>query len=613
MTRKVAWASAIGLFIILLFACGNDSFLLPLSKEATDLEIRSLTDGQILFPGDGVPVEIAAANNQKAKDLELEAVVYSPAGEKVWSSERLSVPTLNEPLTPLQLPDLATGQYKLELTLFSSGDEVQKKTVTFFNSKARLRIAGIKSFPAVITTASPVLLRAELDAPADSDPYLRWSWKGKAIANGTAGKGYGEVLWTAPAEEGVYTITLEVFPAAPAAQDKPLSSSLTMSTDIYVSAVKKAAPTELGPESSYFALYHFQANLKDSATTGAGADATLIGTPHIVPTEDGFGYSLSAGDGILIPRLVLPAESGTPKPFTVNMVMRLESAPPPQSRLLSIRSGDGGFAFDISISGDSLSPELTLSTKGSQDFRVPSNAHMQKDQRHLLSISLIPREGGSFTVQWFLDGEQTNSVESPSPLATLSPGKTVIGGENGFAGIIDEFGVFYRDENGAPSTDPGLFNRAALEKYKDALVLAEGFDGLSLPSGFTMSGTGSLDLGLVSLPKEAALKLPPIPLGDEGVDTRFELTPGSSQAAVLSLSWEGQEAPFLSAAIAAKAGVLQFSLTGEKVTFAGPDGLKTAKAGAHAKDAKLAVLISAPADARSAVIVDSVLIIQKKE
>ena len=64
----------------------------------------------------------------------------------------------------------------------------------------------------MITTTASVMLKAELDIPAGADPYLRWSWKGKVLAKGTLGNGFGQILWVAPSDQGVYTITLELFP-----------------------------------------------------------------------------------------------------------------------------------------------------------------------------------------------------------------------------------------------------------------------------------------------------------------------------------------------------------------------------------------------------------------
>jgi hypothetical protein len=594
-----------------MFACGNESLLLPLQKNTVEFQIKSLADGQILFSGDTIPIEITSTDTQSSKDLELAITVYSLAGDKVWEF-RIPAPALNEPLPPLKLPDMITGQYRLELVVLSTGDEVQKSSTVFFSSKTSLKISGIKSFPSVITTGSPVLLKAELEDPEGSDPYLRWAWRGKTIAGGLSSEGFGEILWTAPEDEGIYTITLELFPSAPGGTGKVVfRSSIFMSTDIYVSAVKKPDPNELGPESSYSTLFHFQASFQESgqAEKGIGVSAAApIGAPRIVATEDGFGYSLLPGSGISIPWFIIPLKDSTIQPFTVNIGVRVES-PMGEAALYSIQSGDGSFSFAVSFQADGLSPSLILSGAGLPDLTVPSNILMEKEQRHVVSLSVAPREPKGFVVQWFLDGEQTNSLVSDQQLPQLNgEGKAIIGGEKGFTGIVDEFGVYTRDEKGNPSIESNLFSREAEKKLKDTLVEAEGFDGTGVPAGFTIGEPGSLSAGFVSLPAKASLTIPALTVPDEGMDASIILSAASSQAAVLIFQWKKAESSFLETPITAVQASFTFSIMKDKVSLQGVDGVKAVKVPLPTVMDDLVVRIEVPGDAAETVIVDRILI-----
>jgi hypothetical protein len=612
MTRKIT-VGAITLSILLLFACGNDSFLFPSHKDSSDFEIRSVADGQVLLPGDSIPLSIAAPDSQKNKDLELQIVLFTASDEKAWET-RLTAPVLNEPLPPLQPANLAPGQYRIEITLLSAGDEVQKKTAIIFISGVKLGIAAIKSFPAVITPASSVLLKAELSSAADANPFLRWKWRTQTIASGLMGSGYGEVLWTAPSEEGVYTISVEIFPTVPTDAAATVRSSLSLSTDIYVSVARKSAARELAPDTSYYALYQLQANLRDTGTavkkTGT-TDGTFVGAPRIVPTADGFGYRLSVGDGILIPWLVLPLEGSALAPFTISLGVKLETEADAM-RLLSIQAEDASLAFKITMAGTPPSPLLTISTAGFADLQIPSNTQIMKDQRYLLSISVVPREAG-VSVQWFRDGEQTNAVLSPLALPTVKGGgNTTIGGPQGFAGTVDGFGVYSRDEKGSPSPDPMIFRRAAQREYKEALVLAEGFDGISVPEGFSMDN-GTMDSGFASLPSGAALKLPPLALGTEGIDGDIYIAKASSQAAVLTVSRQGEETPLLVAPVATHSDSLRISLRGNTFSYTGPDGPKSVKLALSAEKETLVFTIQAAPDSQTPLIVDRILLIKEKE
>ncbi len=599
--------------LLAVFSCGNESLLQPARKEAADFQIEGISDGQVIAPGDSVSLKVSAASSQKNKDLELGITVYSASGEKVWNT-RLTTSVLNEPLPPLALPELADGQYRMEIVLFSAGEEIQKKSAVFLNSKVKYRIAGIKSFPAVIKTDSAVLLKAELEIPEKSDPYLRWTWRGKTIAKGMASQGLTRFLWTAPNEEGVYTITLELFPFVPVeGAAGELRSSLAMATDVYVSSGKGPASSELAPQNSYYALFGMQANLQDSGTAakaGTKKEASLIGSPEIVPTDNGFGYRVSNGGGILIPRFILPVEEGALKPFTLSMGVKFESAPG-ENRILAIKSPDG-FSFLVTLPQDTLSPQLTLSFAGVRSLTVPARAPLTKEQRHLLSISLVPWLGG-LTVQWFVDGEQTNAAVFSATLPLLGgEGSCVIAGEKGFTGTVDELAVYCRNSDGKPSSDPDLYKRAARAKFADAVVLAEGFDSVSIPEGFTLEGGGEIAAGALTLPAGAEIGLPPFTAAGEGMSARIFLSAESAQTATLLLRWEGEEKTALEAPLSARAGEIRFSFQGGKLTYQGSGGQpKTAKVAVPSPKANLAALLQGPKGGRP-LIVKQILMLHEK-
>ena len=68
-------------------------------------------------------------------------------------------------------------------------------------------------------------------------------------------------------------------------------------------------------------------------------------------------------------------------------------------------------------------------------------------------------ESRSFAMKWYLDSTAHGSTEFSGAALTGLPsgGLTVIGGEGGFNGILDEIGVYFRDSDGKTSVDPSLF------------------------------------------------------------------------------------------------------------------------------------------------------------
>jgi len=617
MKLKPAAALMYAALLTVLASCGSDSLLLSMGRGTSDLQINSLADGQVVPAGTSIPLQISSRTADTHKDLEMEVSLASPEGRSVWKSARIASPALNEDL-PLQLPDLPTGQYLLEIVLYSGGEQVSKKTCTFFITRDSYTISGIKSFPPVITSGSTVLLRAELTVPRAADAYLRWSWKGTAFARGLLSAGSAEVLWTAPAEEGVYSIHLELFPGAPpAGADFPFSSSIVLSTDLYVTAGTRLARGDLSPAQSYLSLLHMQGSLKDEGTAAGRQDraaATAIGSPQIQQVDDGFGYRLDGRSGIAIPWFVLPIEGGVLKPFTVSIGITAGSLEA-ESRLLAITSADEGFSLVITMDPTARGPRALLAAAGGPGLSIPwAGPALQVDRRALLSLSVLP-QGKSFEAAWFLDGAPVSRLSAEAALTDLkAEGRTVIGGENGFVGVVDEFGVFYRDEQGRPSIDPGLFARAALASHGDALVLAEGFDGPFLPKGFSASGV-EIAAGTLVVPAGAAVDLPPVVIAADDVGYTVGLAPKSAAGALLELAWEGSSDVAAAIPLVAESGSIAFTITAgaEAVLLPGAGREKSVRIPPAAdRGAGLVLRVSQAKDAKAPLVIESILAARAK-
>ena len=564
MLPKLAQKVTMAMLLGVLFSCGDQSLFMSLRTDVSDIQITTLNDGQVLTDGKGVPLTITAQDSSKLQNLEMEVTLTSGSGASVWHN-RQAVPALNEQLT-IQPPSLPPGQYRMDVVVYSGGEVTQKKTSNFFVAKDGWRIAGIKSYPPVITSSGKVLIKADLQYPGGSDPWLRWTWKGKVIQKGSVSQGLGKILWTVPADEGVYTITLEMFPVAPTGDsDYSFASSMSLSADVYVSTGAHPGKGDLGPESAYLTLMHLQASLDDS---GAGAKkagqttAAAIGSPEIVSTEEGFGYRLTAGSGFSLSWFALPVDGGSLKPFTVTFGISFDDFSG-QSNLLVASSGSGGFSFAISVDAATRAPQATLTAAGSQPAVIPwAGAGLMKGQRYLLSLSIIP-QAQSVIGLWYLNGILVSSrTVSFSWPALGQDGTTSIGGQNGFSGVIDEFGVYYRDSQGRASTDPEQYKRVAQLKYGQDLVMAEGFDGVYPPAGFTADGKGTLAPGAAALPPDSALVFPAVTAAGGAVIFAVDVSPDSSRNAVLRLQWEGDSAPALDAPAVVDSGELSFKLSG---------------------------------------------------
>ena len=613
--KRFSAFSLILLVVLALLACGGDGLTLFPRSEASELSIAGPLDGAVLTNTQPLALQIGTADPAGHPNLEVLVTLRDPKGATVWE-QRLASPALNEDLG-LQLPDLPAGRYQLAVTVYQDGEQVEQRTTTIFSTRERPRIAGIASFPPLITASSPVLLSAEI--AADTDPWLRWTWRGKTIAEGSASSGTAAVLWKAPADDGVYTVTLEIFPAAPpAGTGFSFRSPIAMSTDIYVSASGTAIRDELGPASSYLSLFHLQADLADAAAAARDLKraGTPIGSPTVVPVGEGFGYRLESGDGFQVPWPVLPVENETLAPFTLSVGIRPEQVTG-ADRLVTATAGTLVFTLGL---GTDASPELAIAVPDVPRLVVPSGApSLEPGRRYLVSASVVPRQDG-LLVRWFIDGRQVSEAAAVLLLPrTGAEGSAVVGGTAGLVAVIDELGVYHRDEAGRRATDPTLFRDAMRKLHGDRVLLADGFDGMFFPSGFTASAKTALGGGRVSLPPEASIELPPIRFPAEGFSIALELGGDSERSANVRLSWAGAGDSLIDERLVAESGAIRLEFSGEAskktVTALTADGVvrRWDIGDAPAEKAGIVLRATCPRDARSPLVISEIVALTANE
>jgi hypothetical protein len=199
-------------------------------------------------------------------------------------------------------------------------------------------------------------------------------------------------------------------------------------------------------------------------------------------------------------------------------------------------------------------------------------------------------------------------------------GSVTIGGPQGFRGVVDEFGVYDQDPAGRPSTDPDLYARAQAGRYGEELVFATGFDGMSMPSSFTLEGRGTLAAGSLRLAPGAHLALPAIAVGDP-VSVTIGIGAGSARRAELRAQWQGEsQAPVVvPAAVTRTAGALgdevafRLSADGGSLTVTTPEGERQVRLPPPASgSAALVVGVGDPADAAADLVLDSVLAVRSR-
>ncbi len=493
------------LLLFVLASCTDFSLFTPAVESAEGLEIRSIREGGTVTQDESISFVIHAAEEE---DLNLEIELRTSTGESVWTNS-ISDPLTNEELE-LLLPDLETGQYQL-LFLVSSenGMDIQEE-LNFFYADGVYAITGITSYPPTVTPDAEILLEVDLEIPAEADPFIRWSQEGTAIASGTLEEGLNQIRWQAPGEPGVYSIQVELFPVQPS-DSEVFTSSIAMTARIYISAQEILSESDLTPEDAYYSLFHFNGHLKDSGLGAAGgADGMAETTGNAVFTaEEGYsGYRLEPGSGISYPHLVLPVKDGHLQPFTLTMMMVLDPGNS-GSNLFYTAFPEGLFQVYLNDL-EQLSARLTIGEKQLEFASGIEPADYSREQ--VFSLSIIP---GNETVGaiWFSDGYQTaGSVVTAALPEVSAEGSFLIGGDDGFSGVITEMGIYFQDPQKRASVDPFLYKRAMEGEHEAKLLLAEGFDGIYFPDNYHFEGPRAMSAGSLLLGPESSLTSPPFEL-----------------------------------------------------------------------------------------------------
>jgi hypothetical protein len=570
--------------IVLLGSCSDLALFSPTVEGDLHVKALSLQEGGFVEAGQQIGVVVQGQQLPEGTVL-IDVSVLDAAGHSLWH-DSVPVAALDEE-HQIALPELQTGRYRLTLQVSGEDGVLAEKQISFFYLAGQYGIAGVSSYPPTVQPGKEAVITAQLLYPAGSDPYLRWSSGGSVLAKGLVSRGLDRISLTAPKEEGVRTIEVELFPVAPAAgEDFPFASALSLAARLYVSGARVSRDDALLPASSYYSLFHFNGTLEDVGAVAAGAAAILapatasepppgargaaeagghsagqttstgaaaggtpavtaqaVGSAHPVDAAGPGGYRLSGNAAIRYDRLILPLQDGLLAPCTFTLKLRASGENASRS-LLAMTADDA--AFRLELRTDELGRPVAQVRTGSAHVEFPSGMPaLQPDAPHRLDLSLLPA-GGSLSASWFLDGEQTSFATQAVELPRLSgAGQTLLGGEDSFSGLVTELGVYFLDDEGRPAVDPAIYRNAMKEVYGAGLVMAEGFDGLYLPEGFRLlKGAARLEGGDLTIGPGATVSVPLFEVGasETALHLRFaaSVPPGGS----LSFVWEGQTSPF---------------------------------------------------------------------
>lgn len=564
--------------LVILSGCGDGGLMLPGLADDGDAMLQTVADGAVLSRDRPLEATLRLRPGQREPDW-VEVTFTSQAGT-VGASETITAGEIQQGRLPsVAMDSLEPGYYQVEFELYTAGRRTDSVRRKLFLVDGTYRIAGVSAYPPAFMPDSQGILRADLEIADGADPYLRWSFGGQTVSEGLLSAGGGQLLLRSPEAEGVYAVQVELFPFAPPAGGYGFVSELTQQTDLVVRAARLPGERSFGPSTSYYVLMHFAGNLRDSGMRpkllgATAAEAKLVGDAEPAIVEALFGYQLSDGTAITFDEAVVPFRNGGVGPFSVSMRLvpsgsssagldDTQTATRRSQTFFALEAPDPAFSLNLELSdGNALTAHLQVDRNSSTVTAVVSGLMQRRPVE--LSFAVVPRSGGT-DLAWFVDGELvaggTTSLTLPLPREgereserdrasrgeetgwRALEGSTVIGGKNGFSGLIDEFGVFFRDEHDRPSANVAPFRLEQLRRHGEMLLFGDGFESNAVPEGFELEGDGAVTQGVVLLQPGAVLRSPPVKLQGDGIT--IEVVPRADSRVRLLIGLRGNDGALL--------------------------------------------------------------------
>ncbi len=479
-----------------LTACGDSSLLMTLSDSENAVIIKSsIESGMILDPDESIDINLEY-DETLVVPVKLEISFLDKQGFEIGESQIIEGEALNEPLPSISLASPSEALYSVRLRVFDTDDIVIKEEViSFFYSREALSIRGLTPFPNTFEPGGSGLIF--FDADGSNDSWVRWSIDNEIIEEGYFKEYTNGFIWKAPIVSGVYGLKMELFPEEPLYTKNgtfPFPSPIRSELEVFVTKDSDSVPADLYPEESYSTLIHFKGLIVDQGTRKNAI--TTVGAPLIKRLGDKFGYFINEGSGYSIDGNILPVSQNKLMPFSVNFSYFMDS-PQLDTNFLKIFD-DRNVLFSIKTD----SSGILISELYQSGTDISSISGIIPDIYTEFTLSVVPFEK-SITFLWYGDGILISSdsyvYNSEVPDSNY---KSIIAVENGFEGLLDEFGIYYLDEQGRNNIDDNIFQRKVEKKYNpDRIIAVFGFDGLhfdelskyslSEPSGSYILNTGS--------------------------------------------------------------------------------------------------------------------------
>ncbi|MDC7127191.1 MAG: hypothetical protein PQJ46_16625 [Spirochaetales bacterium] len=572
------------ILIISISGC-NNKLTFDTEVSNSPIDITSVSRGAILSANDEISTEYKIAT----LDFETDSIVISiigPDGNVIYTTEtddesRIEVTDTGGSFSNITLKsEWGVGQYTIKYDFYADDEIVYSEYRDFFVTDSEINIKSINSYPPVLYPDGGGLFDADLYYSGD-ECWLRWSFDGGTIAEGSVSDGYESIEIKAPETEGVYDLTLEAFPFAPKeGADYEFESSVKKTIPVYVNTEQSSVSGEFSPASKFYTLFHFRGNAYNSSeSTSSGIEKLVsVGSPRLAVKNGIFGYYLDSVSGFSSEGLIIPYAEEKISSFSVMMSVIpyafFTSSNEESGETLLLYSGYDDFYIKLKILEDGkLRGELAFSDSiysiDSKNSLFTKNEYSSisftvTEEDNVLSLSLYSDGAFDSSVKYNLSDNYSLSL--PKADSVNNEAETLLFTDNNFTGLVDELGVYYDDGTESEAVDPLQFERAKELEYGNSLVYADGFDKSSEELSLEDS-TASIENSILIIPPNSIVELPSFVPAYEEIMINIELEDSStiSAKAVFSadtLDAEGSFDEIASVDLSSKI-VLSYGETGE--------------------------------------------------
>ncbi len=410
--------------------------------EPVRIELLSLENGDILKKNDDVYFKIIV-DDTDTKPQSLIIDLKNSKGQ-VMASNTLQSPEINTELVLNDLInkniDLPYGEYSLVFRLSTGQEVLAQNECIFFYVNEDYSISGVWSYPWLIEPKDKALLIADLKIPDSLNPYIRWSQNGVVIAKGLLHDGFDQILWETPPKEGVYSITVELFPfAPPTSSGYTFDSKTSMSAELYVSSPVRGKAAEKKKD-LFYNLFEVYLHSKDTLSTSNAAVAnTRLKKPKIVLNDDIIGFKLDGNSGFICDDLIVPIKNNRPRSFNLSLGITPQGEQVSKTVFYSY-SENGSFSLRYYFNEKQI-PAVTMTINGVTHTFVSGIDTLKSGRRVVIDFSLVFQDEALKAV-WKLDGKQVSAAENAFTESKVNQtGFSIIGGGSGINGIIDTLDV----------------------------------------------------------------------------------------------------------------------------------------------------------------------------